>query len=374
MLPALIGVALASLSYRAGVGVETAETLQRVVRQPVTLGLRDLVAPFVAFSGLGYLLPIALLAAAATERTLATRRWLWGAVGLWVVLYAGLPTHGYGLAFAAQRVPIWLWLCVALSIPEGHRRASLAAALVCFGTIATSLPGAVAWGARVHEAREAFGPPVGITRYSVLVDSGDSPAAPHANLFIGVASYAGGVGSAAFNVNPIRDAVCLTDAGRAARPPGRRFTLAPACPPSPQPCAPYQAGLAREVALAALRWDSVVAIGHRAPFGDTLQTHGYRQQSPGRWVPRPASIALTLPRPCVEPLVLQVRWEGFGPIAQSPLSEGSADLGPLPAGAAVLAVGSEAGQLLHERPIRLSAGERLELELPDLCSVGGDGR
>ncbi|MCB9506654.1 MAG: hypothetical protein H6698_06575 [Myxococcales bacterium] len=379
VLPIGVGLALSAATYVAGASVATAETLQATVRAPTIDVLRDLLwCGFVSHSDLAVAGALAIaFAFFAPPRPLdrdATGRVLevgtQAATYAGAVLYLALPLHGAGLAFAAPRVVGPLLVVAALASRSRPAVAALATLALAAGSL-VALPGTLAWGERIAAVREAFGPPRADFTFAVLVDDGARIAAPYASLEIGVASYAGGVGAAAFSVNPLRDGSLITERALAERPSGRLFAVEPGCAPrglDGDACERWAAGLGERVAIDALAWDSVVATGAPSAFGAALARRGYEPVADARWIPRPASLELHVPSTLAGAALVQVSTPA-GAVAQAPVVAGPvegravASLAPLPAGTCTLVVGRPDGEVLLREELTLRPAEQRVLEI-----------
>ncbi len=343
--------------------------------------LRDFVGiTFVGYSGLGWLLSAATLAAvgvsvAAHRAGPRSTRYVGVALGCGVALALAAPTQGFGWAYVAQRLMLVPLLLGVAALPAGRLGRSVGVVVVLAAAIATvgAVPRAVEEGARVRDTVATFGGVDAGRMYAVLFDDGRRLPAPWAMTDIGVAGYAllaGGTSPAAFATSPVMHVAIYRDTVAAIFPGARTlFHVEPACEPPEAPmCAERATAVAERVALHALAFDSVVAVHAPASFGERLEARGYGAVAPAVWTLQPTSLRVTMPAGSTPaPTVAQLVLGADEVFAQADFAqEGSGDVvavfGRTLAGPVSLRVG--AGEaLLGTVPLTLEPGAARTVEL-----------
>ncbi len=276
----------------------------------------------------------------------------------WGLAYLIVPFHLTGWAYAAPRLLVMALFVPAALAAAGPRPVWTLGGLTAAGlvTLISTLGTAVPLGDVVDGQARAVSAsaPAGNT-LGLRLRGGEDPAWPYIQPLLHVDDYAllsGGASAAQAHNNPWMHAVLHGPAATAdfSTTPAEFIYRALDCSTNPA-CEHERAVLEDRVAVAGLRYDSVVVVAQDVEFAGTLADRGYEQAAISRWSPRPRTITLDVTFPdTTDPFPIVARagypetigW--FAGLRIPPGQRGRTErmpIGPVPAGQLRLQLGVE---------------------------------
>ena len=317
----LVGAAVPAVLYVFGVAVvaRTTGTWQDVAEQlgahrlPLATQLQHwLDGPWGGFSALGGALVAATLLVQLGEGT-RWRRLAWATLAFWTLVYALLPWHAQGWAYAQPRVLVFAWAIPAALGTWGARPNRRLAAVTALAAVHLALwgDGAVSAARQVEAVRAGFGvanpgPATTLTASAGFVAS--APDVVHPLLHASAYTIAnGGWLNDRYRFNGAIHSARPVEPERTVGEPLPQFAFRPlaACA-SEQACAHAIEELADLAAIRARSWPSLVIVGAPPPLLHALAARGFRARpgsaplgtAPGAVVSlEPATLQLTLAAP-----------------------------------------------------------------------------
>lgn len=218
-----------------------------------------------------------------------------------ILLSIVAPHSGLGFIFIRERLLLFPALLALSAIPAAARWKWVQFIAVALATVAAcaAVPVAVHEGKRTEANIASFGvEPVGRV-YGVLFEPPSTVAAPHARPHLGDPAYAlvlGGVSPTMFATNHVwMPATFRIPLGQIFPDTRSWFHVSTPCDPSEKPCLTRLFNEGEKIAVDALAFDTIVAIGMPAPTEFAVRRRGWQQVTAGTWKRNPSRLTLVLP-------------------------------------------------------------------------------
>jgi len=271
--------------------------------------------------------------------------------GVWLALFAIVPFHGLGWAYAQVRLLFPLLLVPLAFTSWGPRPTLMLAAIACTGGsyLATTAHTASREGAQVAAAVAGFGSVAPGNAMEVVLDPGEG-AHPAVQPLLHAGQYAlaaGGASALLPRYSPLIHSVRATREEWPEHPP--LFVHRALQCDSPQRCAHARQLLLERIASQGRHYDSVVLVGGDPWWREALSDRGYEALAPAIVTLRPSTLIVQLtlpPEAAYQDLILRVGYpdtigwfEGrVRPAATVDEGTETIEVHPLPAGVTAIEV------------------------------------